>query len=114
MTKTKDGHNEEVIVVVYACGVDVEKDPIRQQLWNAPPCDNVESWRIRPVTVEAFTIIQRPTDLHSWVFGHELEDDALTILASAMTRIYKHILALEMRGVQEDPFLVWRRTLSRW
>ncbi|UYV64645.1 hypothetical protein LAZ67_3001472 [Cordylochernes scorpioides] len=34
----------EVIVAVYACGVDVEKGPIRQQLWNAPPCDNVESW----------------------------------------------------------------------
>ncbi|UYV68134.1 hypothetical protein LAZ67_5003141 [Cordylochernes scorpioides] len=34
----------EVIVAVYACGVDVEKGPVRQQLWNAPPCDNVESW----------------------------------------------------------------------
>ncbi|UYV69949.1 hypothetical protein LAZ67_7001297 [Cordylochernes scorpioides] len=33
-----------VIVAVYACGVDVEKGPIRQQLWNAPPCDNVEPW----------------------------------------------------------------------
>ncbi|UYV77853.1 AGRN [Cordylochernes scorpioides] len=33
-----------MIVAVYACGVDVEKGPIRQQLWNAPPCDNVESW----------------------------------------------------------------------
>ncbi|UYV84959.1 hypothetical protein LAZ67_X004121 [Cordylochernes scorpioides] len=32
-----------VIVAVYACGVNVEKGPIRQQLWNAPPCDNVES-----------------------------------------------------------------------
>ncbi|UYV65400.1 hypothetical protein LAZ67_3004236 [Cordylochernes scorpioides] len=38
------GLNEKVIVAVYACGVDVEKGPIRQQLWNAPPCDNVESW----------------------------------------------------------------------
>ncbi|UYV68828.1 hypothetical protein LAZ67_6001129 [Cordylochernes scorpioides] len=28
-----------VIVAVYACGVDEEKGPIRQQLWNAPPCD---------------------------------------------------------------------------
>ncbi|UYV77796.1 hypothetical protein LAZ67_15002326 [Cordylochernes scorpioides] len=35
----------DMIVAVYACGVDVEKGPIRQQLWNAPPCDNVESWR---------------------------------------------------------------------
>ncbi|UYV69318.1 hypothetical protein LAZ67_6003236 [Cordylochernes scorpioides] len=39
------GLKRAVIVAVYACGVDVEKGPIRQQLWNAPPCDNVESWR---------------------------------------------------------------------
>ncbi|UYV70734.1 hypothetical protein LAZ67_8000402 [Cordylochernes scorpioides] len=38
------GPKRAVIVAVYACGVDVEKGPIRQQLWNAPPCDNVESW----------------------------------------------------------------------
>ncbi|UYV84545.1 hypothetical protein LAZ67_X002582 [Cordylochernes scorpioides] len=37
------GLKRAVIVAVYACGVDVEKGPIRQQLWNAPPCDNVES-----------------------------------------------------------------------
>ncbi|UYV66552.1 ENDOG [Cordylochernes scorpioides] len=38
------GLKRAVIVAVYACGVDVEKGPIRQQSWNAPPCDNVESW----------------------------------------------------------------------
>ncbi|UYV66605.1 hypothetical protein LAZ67_4002285 [Cordylochernes scorpioides] len=70
--------------------------------------------RIRPVILEAFTILQRPPDLQSWIFGHDLEDDALAIMASAKTRIYKHFLGLEMRGVQEDPLLVWRRTLSRW
>ncbi|UYV81817.1 hypothetical protein LAZ67_20002582 [Cordylochernes scorpioides] len=69
--------------------------------------------RIRPVILEAFTILQRPPDLQSWIFGHDLEDDALSIMASAKTRIYKHFLGLEMRGVQEDPLLVWRRTLSR-
>ncbi|UYV69855.1 hypothetical protein LAZ67_7000975, partial [Cordylochernes scorpioides] len=68
--------------------------------------------RIRPVILEAFTIIQRPPDLQSWIFGLDLEDDALAIMASAKTRIYKHFLGLEMRGVQEDPLLVWRRTLS--
>ncbi|UYV72206.1 hypothetical protein LAZ67_9002175, partial [Cordylochernes scorpioides] len=68
--------------------------------------------RIRPVILEAFTILQRPPDLQSWIFGHDLEDDALAIMASAKTRIYKHFLGLEMRGVQEDPLLVWRRTLS--
>ncbi|UYV75025.1 hypothetical protein LAZ67_12002136 [Cordylochernes scorpioides] len=69
--------------------------------------------RIRPVILEAFTIIQRPPDLQSWIFGHDLEDDALAIMASAKTGIYKHFRGLEMRGVQEDPLLVWRRTLSR-
>ncbi|UYV81189.1 hypothetical protein LAZ67_20000273, partial [Cordylochernes scorpioides] len=68
--------------------------------------------RIRPVILEAFTILQRPPDLQSWIFGHDLEDDALAIMASAKTRIYKYFLGLEMRGVQEDPLLVWRRTLS--
>ncbi|UYV63633.1 hypothetical protein LAZ67_2005099 [Cordylochernes scorpioides] len=42
------------------------------------------------------------------LFGHGLDDDALTILASAKTRIYKYFLGVELRS--ED--LVWRRTLS--
>ncbi|UYV74227.1 hypothetical protein LAZ67_11002528 [Cordylochernes scorpioides] len=54
--------------------------------------------RIRPVIVEAFTIIQRPPDLQSWIFGRDLEDNALAIMASAKTRIYKYFLALELRG----------------
>ncbi|UYV75157.1 hypothetical protein LAZ67_12002693 [Cordylochernes scorpioides] len=69
--------------------------------------------RIRPVIMEAFTIIQRPPDLQSWIFGDDLKDNALAIMASAKTRIYKYFLVLELRGVQEDPLLVWRRTLSR-
>ncbi|UYV84669.1 hypothetical protein LAZ67_X003051 [Cordylochernes scorpioides] len=40
---------------------------------------------IRPVIVEAFTIIQRPPDLQAWIFWHDLEDDALAIMASAKT-----------------------------
>ncbi|UYV76468.1 hypothetical protein LAZ67_14000455 [Cordylochernes scorpioides] len=44
---------------------------------------------------------------------HDLEDNAMAIIASAKTRIYKYFLALELRGIQEDPLLVWRRTLSR-
>ncbi|UYV63946.1 hypothetical protein LAZ67_2006102 [Cordylochernes scorpioides] len=68
---------------------------------------------IRPLIREAFTIIGRPPDLQGWVFGHGLDDDALAILASAKTRIYRHFLGAELRSVQEDPLLVWRRTLSR-
>ncbi|UYV84157.1 hypothetical protein LAZ67_X001355 [Cordylochernes scorpioides] len=67
---------------------------------------------IRPLIREAFTIIGRPPDLQGWVFGHGLDDDALAILASAKTRIYRHFLGAELRSVQEDPLLVWRRTLS--
>ncbi|UYV85181.1 hypothetical protein LAZ67_X004834 [Cordylochernes scorpioides] len=63
------------------------------------------AWRIRPVILEAFTIIQQPPDLQGWIFGHGLEDDALAILASAKARIYRHFLTLELRGVQEDPLL---------
>ncbi|UYV75297.1 Transposase [Cordylochernes scorpioides] len=66
---------------------------------------------IRPLIREEFTII--PPDLQGWVFGHGLDDDALAILASAKTRIYRHFLGAELRSVQEDPLLVWRRTLSR-
>ncbi|UYV61811.1 TIGD4 [Cordylochernes scorpioides] len=57
--------------------------------------------RIRPVIVESFTII--PPDLQSWIFRHGLEDNALGIMASAKTHIYKHFRGLELRGVQEDP-----------
>ncbi|UYV85123.1 hypothetical protein LAZ67_X004632 [Cordylochernes scorpioides] len=63
-----------------------------------------------PLIREAFTIIERPPDLQGWVFGHGLDDDALAILASAKTRIYRYFLGVELRSVQED--LVWRRTLS--
>ncbi|UYV68407.1 hypothetical protein LAZ67_5004230 [Cordylochernes scorpioides] len=43
------------------------------------------------------------TEDKAWIFGHDLEDGTLAIMASAKTRIYKHFLGLEMRGVQEDP-----------
>ncbi|UYV85183.1 hypothetical protein LAZ67_X004846, partial [Cordylochernes scorpioides] len=56
--------------------------------------------RIRPVILEAFTILQRPPDLQSWIFGHDLEDDALAIMASAKTRIYK--LAESQDDVKDD------------
>ncbi|UYV80769.1 hypothetical protein LAZ67_19001675 [Cordylochernes scorpioides] len=56
--------------------------------------------RIRPVMVEAFTIIQWLPDLQIWISGHDLEDDALAIVASTKTRIYKHFLGLKMRGVR--------------
>ncbi|UYV78411.1 para [Cordylochernes scorpioides] len=67
--------------------------------------DSLPAWNYLvtwPVILEAFTIIQRPPDLQGWIFGHDLEDDALAILASAKTRIYKHFLGLEIRGAAED------------
>ncbi|UYV62643.1 hypothetical protein LAZ67_2001393 [Cordylochernes scorpioides] len=69
---------------------------------------------IRPLIREAFTIIGRPPDLQDWVFGHGLDNEALEILASAKTLIYRYFLGVELRSVQEDPLLVWRRTLSRY
>ncbi|UYV66854.1 hypothetical protein LAZ67_4003109 [Cordylochernes scorpioides] len=58
--------------------------------------------RIRPVIVEAFTIIQQPPDPQAWIFGHGLEDDALAILASAKARLYRHFLTLELRGAESQ------------
>ncbi|UYV74767.1 hypothetical protein LAZ67_12000887 [Cordylochernes scorpioides] len=55
-----------------------------------------------------------PSDLQDWIFGRGLDDDALAILASAQTRVYKYFLGVELRRIQEDSLLVWRRTLSRW
>ncbi|UYV84381.1 hypothetical protein LAZ67_X001974 [Cordylochernes scorpioides] len=49
-----------------------------------PQPGSFASPRIRPVILEAFTIIQQPPDLQVWIFGHGLEDDALAILAFAI------------------------------
>ncbi|UYV72330.1 hypothetical protein LAZ67_9002670 [Cordylochernes scorpioides] len=50
---------------------------------------------IRPLIREAFNIIGRPPDLQAWIFsGSGLEDDALTILASAKLRVYRHFVQL--------------------
>ncbi|UYV70919.1 hypothetical protein LAZ67_8001107 [Cordylochernes scorpioides] len=38
-------------------------------------------WYCRSVIVEAFTIIQRFSNMRGWIFGNDLEDDALAILA---------------------------------
>ncbi|UYV61836.1 hypothetical protein LAZ67_1006784, partial [Cordylochernes scorpioides] len=48
---------------------------------------------IRPLIREAFNIIGRPPDLQAWIFGGSgLEDDALSILASAKLRIYRYFV----------------------
>ncbi|UYV66752.1 hypothetical protein LAZ67_4002764 [Cordylochernes scorpioides] len=62
-----------VIVAVYACGVDVEKGPIRQQLWDAPPCDNVESstsgTSLDAVCMPCHSRVQK-TDCGKWLRGN--------------------------------------------
>ncbi|UYV81393.1 hypothetical protein LAZ67_20001040 [Cordylochernes scorpioides] len=57
---------------------------------------------IRPLIREAFNIIQQPPDLRGWLFGQGLDDDALTILASAKSSIHRFFLSLEMRGERLD------------
>ncbi|UYV63626.1 hypothetical protein LAZ67_2005061 [Cordylochernes scorpioides] len=66
-----------------------------------PLVTTAESWHVVPL---------RPFSCGGWVFGHGLDDDALAILASAKTHIYRYFLGVELRS--ED--LVWRRTLSRF
>ncbi|UYV68794.1 GREM2 [Cordylochernes scorpioides] len=71
-----------VIVAVYACGVDVEKGPIRQQLWNAPPCDNVESWfgaQSRMIPALYMADINPEEDIHT---------DKTPQLAGIVIRVY--------------------------
>ncbi|UYV83193.1 hypothetical protein LAZ67_23000131 [Cordylochernes scorpioides] len=47
----------------------------------------------RPLIREAFNIIGRLPDLQAWIFGGSgLEDDALSILASAKLRIYRYFV----------------------
>ncbi|UYV78850.1 hypothetical protein LAZ67_16002976 [Cordylochernes scorpioides] len=67
---------------------------------------------IRPLIREAFNIIGRPPDLQAWIFGGSgFEDDALTILASAKLRVYRHFVQVGLGGV-EDPLIAWTRTLD--
>ncbi|UYV68334.1 hypothetical protein LAZ67_5003913 [Cordylochernes scorpioides] len=63
---------------------------------------------------EAFNIIGRPPDLQAWIFGGSgLEDDALSILASAKLRIYRYFVQVGLGEAVEDPLIAWSRTLQR-
>ncbi|UYV65908.1 hypothetical protein LAZ67_3005867 [Cordylochernes scorpioides] len=69
---------------------------------------------IRPLIREAFNIIGRPPDLQAWIFGGSgLEDDALSILASAKLRIYRYFVQVGLGAAVEDPLIAWSRTLQR-
>ncbi|UYV64070.1 hypothetical protein LAZ67_2006488 [Cordylochernes scorpioides] len=69
---------------------------------------------IRPLIREAFNIIGRPPDLQAWIFGGSgLEDDALSILASAKLRIYRYFVQVGLGEAVEDPLIAWSRTLQR-
>ncbi|UYV72487.1 hypothetical protein LAZ67_9003355 [Cordylochernes scorpioides] len=72
------------------------------------------AWKVRcrEIAKKKGKHIEHMKKIHGWIFGHDLEDDALAILASAKTRIYKHFLGLEIRGVQEDPLIVWREVFA--
>ncbi|UYV84205.1 hypothetical protein LAZ67_X001518, partial [Cordylochernes scorpioides] len=47
---------------------------------------------IRPLILEAFNIIGRPPDLQAWIFGTGLEQDDISILSSAKSRVYRHFI----------------------
>ncbi|UYV65847.1 hypothetical protein LAZ67_3005624 [Cordylochernes scorpioides] len=47
---------------------------------------------IRPLIIEAFSVLVRPPDLWIWIFGSGLEDDDLAILASAKSIIYRYFV----------------------
>ncbi|UYV69352.1 hypothetical protein LAZ67_6003297 [Cordylochernes scorpioides] len=69
---------------------------------------------IRPLIREAFNIIGRPPDLQAWIFGGSgLENDALSILASAKLRIYRYFVQVGLGEAVEDTLIAWSRTLQR-
>ncbi|UYV81111.1 hypothetical protein LAZ67_20000057 [Cordylochernes scorpioides] len=68
---------------------------------------------IRPLVREAFQVVGRPPDLQAWIFGIDLVDDELAILASAKSRINQYFIQVGLGQAIEDPVIVWRRTLSR-
>ncbi|UYV77270.1 hypothetical protein LAZ67_15000299 [Cordylochernes scorpioides] len=69
---------------------------------------------IRSLIREAFNIIGRYPDLQAWIFdGSGLEDDALSILASAKLRIYRYFVQVGLGEAVEDPLIAWSRTLQR-
>ncbi|UYV60333.1 hypothetical protein LAZ67_1000859 [Cordylochernes scorpioides] len=69
---------------------------------------------IRPLIREAFNIIGRPPDLQAWIFGGSgLEDDALSILASAKLRIFRYFVQVGLGEAVEDPLIAWSGTLQR-
>ncbi|UYV63187.1 hypothetical protein LAZ67_2003382 [Cordylochernes scorpioides] len=69
---------------------------------------------LRPIFREVFNIIGRPPDLQAWIFGGSgLEDDALSILASAKLRIYRYFVQVGLGEAVEDPLIAWSGTLLR-
>ncbi|UYV66826.1 hypothetical protein LAZ67_4003010 [Cordylochernes scorpioides] len=68
---------------------------------------------IRPLIIEAFSVLGRPPDLRAWIFGSSLEDDDLAILASAKSIIYRYFVQVGLTGGAEDPLIAWERRLTR-
>ncbi|UYV72348.1 hypothetical protein LAZ67_9002722 [Cordylochernes scorpioides] len=57
--------------------------------------------RIRPLIIEAFSVLGRPPDLRAWISGSGLEDDDLAILASTKSIIYRYFVQVGLTG--DDP-----------
>ncbi|UYV69063.1 K02A2.6-like [Cordylochernes scorpioides] len=74
---------------------------------------------IRPLIREAFNIIGRPPDLQAWIFGGSgLEDDALSILASAKLRIYRYFVQIQPPETFDfstpNEWPKWRKRFERY
>ncbi|UYV77129.1 hypothetical protein LAZ67_14003397 [Cordylochernes scorpioides] len=90
---------------------------------SCPACGSIDRslshryWCCRSIRLlirETFNIIGRPPDLQAWIFGGSgLEDDALSILASAKLRIYRYFVQVGLGEAVEDPLIAWSRTLQR-
>ncbi|UYV75042.1 hypothetical protein LAZ67_12002219 [Cordylochernes scorpioides] len=68
---------------------------------------------IRPLIIDAFSVLRRPPDFWVWIFGSDLEEDDLDILASAKSIIYWYFVQVGLTGGTEDPLIAWERRLTR-
>ncbi|UYV76542.1 hypothetical protein LAZ67_14001057 [Cordylochernes scorpioides] len=117
------GLKRAVIVAVYACGVDVEKGPIRQQLWNAPPCDNVESWLLKlwEAVSEILELNHRVLPPHQLQELHIIGDSRFLrppdlLVASRASQVYsnKYILTNAIASQASHLMGLLEPAIARW
>ncbi|UYV66537.1 hypothetical protein LAZ67_4001997 [Cordylochernes scorpioides] len=100
-----------VIVAVYACGIDVEKGPIRPQLWNAPPCDNVESWFGAQSRMIPESSVRESLDEDQVLLLRKLNEEADMGLLMSVTPNRSQVVRFSVVLIQEGIGVLYRLPL---